>query len=354
MFKEAIEADRCANYISASQDEIAFADWQGNCPQDISIVTTQGFEERSVGFIEAFAASGLRADTVVIGKHSRHEDANAKYQGRFDKSASIIRRTDCHSVPVDKDGHWVATAMAKVRSPNVVLDITGIGTRGLFGALDAAVRARKSVTLAYTEASQYWPKKSDWEALKAELTDLSALPDIVNEKPWLFGYEHKVELIPGHDGYDSAGTERALIAFLPFKCARLAAVMSSEDYSAFLFIAGRPRLPENLWRYDALREINRGIVKDRPVIEMSTFGYRSALGQLGTHLMKADPILEKYDVHLALMGSKLQDVACWIFSSLLPSITVLTAVPSKYFPEAFSDGIGEKWIFPLTSPYEIT
>lgn len=353
MIEQSLESFRCAQYISSSVSEIPFAAWIKQLNSDVCVVVTQGFEERSVGFIEGLSDHGLMVNEVVIGRHSFHTDANAKYQARFEAAASRVSRNAWHTIDLDADGAWVEKALTFITAPIVILDITGIGTRGIFGALDVAARCGKQILIAYSEAKEYWPKRSDWAALKNELSDTATLPDVVDAKPWLFGYEHNVELIPGHEGYDSAGTERALIGFLPFKYARLAAVMSAEDYAAFLFIAGRPRLTENDWRYEALLDINRDIVKDRPVVGMSTFGYRAALQQLHDILTRQDSVLESYDVHIALMGSKLQDVACWALSCLIPSITVLTAVPLKYYHEGFSDGIGEKWVFPLSSPYAV-
>lgn len=351
--EQSVESFRCEQYVSSSVSEIPFAEWIKQFDGDVGVVVTQGFEERSVGFIEGLSDHRLIANEVVIGRHPFHTEANARYQTRFETAASRASRNAWHTVDLDADGTWVEEALAYITAPIVVLDITGIGTRGLFGALDAAARCEKRVLIAYTEAKEYWPKRSDWATLKNELSDTTTLPDVVDVKPWLFGYEHNVELIPGHEGYDSAGAERALIGFLPFKYARLAAVMSAEDYAAFLFVAGRPRLSENNWRYEALLDINRDIVKDRPVVEMSTFGYQAALRQLQNVLTGQDSLLERYDVHIALMGSKLQDVACWALSCLTPSLTVLTAVPLKYYHEAFSDGIGERWVFPLTSPYAV-
>lgn len=351
MIEQNIESIRCSEYIASSVSEIPFSEWIRQCGGNITVIVTQGFEERSVGFIEGLAEYGFTTDAVIIGRHSYHAEANAKFQERFEAAAIRVSRAPLRPIDLDASGDWISEALASTPTSDVVLDITGIGTRGLFGALDAAARCEKRVLIAYTEAREYWPKRADWTALKAELSDVSSLPDAVDVKPWLFGYEHNVELIPGHEGYDSAGTERALVGFLPFKYARLAAVMSAEEYAAFLFIAGRPRLPENAWRFEALLDINRDIVKDRRMVEMSTFGYRAALQKLHDLLLLEDSFLERYDVHLALMGSKLQDVACWALSCLIPSLTVLTAVPTRYYPEAFSDGIGQKWVFPLLSPY---
>lgn len=340
----------CERYIGASQDERLFSTWREGDVGSVSLIVTQGFEERSVGFIESCAATNMRASSVVVASHSQNKVANCKYQDRFEAAGALVSQTPLVRTSLDADGDWVADAIKISNSSKIVLDITGIGTRGLFGALDAAIRFDKEICLAYTEAAQYWPKQDDWLMLKNGLGASASLPDLVNDKPWLFSHEHKVGLIPKHEGYDSAGAERGLVGFLPFKYARLAAVLSAEEYSNFLFVAGRPRLAINNWRYDALLEINRGITKNWPITEMSTFGYRSALRQLTELLLGDEALLAKCDIHLALMGSKLQDVACWILSCLIPSITIITAVPAHYYYEAFSEGIGERWVFPLLSP----
>lgn len=350
MITQNIEALLCEMYIEQSSTEQPFDAWL--LTDDISIITTQGFEERSVGLIESYAKSGLKADNVIVALHTSDKKANFIYKDRFEIAIKKVT-SNSSEVNLDADGLWLKTALSKIKSSNVLLDITGIGTRGLFGTLDIASLSNKNIFITYTEAKEYWPKKEAWDKMKEDLTDSNTLPDVVDNQPWLFGYEHKVEFIPGHDGYDSAGTARALIGFLPYKYARLAAVMSADDYTHFEFIAGRPKLEENLWRSQALLEINRDLLKGKRVIEMSTFGYHSALERLSQLILTNEAMLDNYDVHIALMGSKLQDVACWVLSCLVPSLTVLTAVPSKYFPQGFSDGVGETWFFPLLPPNKV-
>lgn len=324
----------------------------GRKTEPLSLIAAQGFEQRSVGVIEALAKTRVIVQDVVIGEHPRQEDANRRYADRFDNAARAVCTKPSLKLPLDYDGAWVRQALEQCDGERVVLDITGIGTRGLFGSLDAAASTGRQITLAYSEAREYWPKRVDWEALNAELSAPIGLSELVDSKPWLFGYEHTVELVAGHEGYDSAGSARALVGFLPFKCARLAAVLSAEDYTEFLFIAGCPRLPENHWRLEALRRINEEIVKQWRVEEMSTFGYRNALKELADLLLVENSFLERYDVHIALMGSKLQDVACWVFSNIVRSVTVVVSVPSRYYPEAFSEGTGAQWAFDLTPlPY---
>jgi hypothetical protein len=169
------------------------------------------------------------------------------------------------------------------------------------------------------------------------------------EAPEEEGHPRYVELIRGHEGYDVAGTS-ALVAFLPFKAARLAAVMNHAEYSQYLFIAGRPRLAENRWRLEALREINRAVTKEWPTAEISTFDYRAAVRQLAGLLFSADSLSTRCDIHVAPMGSKLQTLACWVVSRITRALTMVTSVPTRYFPAAYSEGVGESWFFPFLRP----
>jgi hypothetical protein len=173
------------------------------------------------------------------------------------------------------------------------------------------------------------------------------LADRTDESEWLYsGRNFHVELIKNHEGYDVAGT-CALVAFLPFKRGRLAAVMSHAEYSEYLFIAGRPRLPKNIWRFNALKEINSLVTRDWPIEEMSTFVYRDALKKLATLLFSPDALSNRCDIHVAPLGSKLQTFACWTLSRITSAVTMVTGIPSRYFPNKYSEGIGSSWVFPF-------
>jgi hypothetical protein len=67
-------------------------------------------------------------------------------------------------------------------------------------------------------------------------------------------------------------------------------------------------------------------------------------------LFSTDALLKRYNVHMAILGSKLQTVGCWALSRVISSITVITSVPQKYYAEAFSEGVGRSWVFKLTKP----
>jgi len=347
-----IEKQRCDEYLSRATSEVPFDQFQITKGKKIGLIVTQGFEERSLGILENLAETNTEISSVIINRYSdlHHKEINTKFQSRFEQAAQKVAPKRWQLVENDSEGKWVSKAIDLIDADNVIIDITSISNRGLFGALDTATVSNRKILIAYSEPKEYWPKESGWKQLNRELSGHQTLADLIDAKPWISGYAHQVELIPGHEGYDSAGSGRALIGFLPFKCARLAAVLGEEDYAEFLFIAGRPRLAENHWRLAALKRINKDLIKEWPVKTMSTFGYLRTLKQLSALLLTDDSLLVRYDVHLAILGSKLQTVGCWILSSIIPSITMVISVPSRYYPEAFSDGIGAKWIFQLTSP----
>jgi hypothetical protein len=115
-------------------------------------------------------------------------------------------------------------------------------------------------------------------------------------------------------------------------------------------LAGRPRLNENKWRLDALKEINSHITHDADVQDISTFSYLNTIEELSKILFVDPFLLQDYNVHIAILGSKLQTIGSWVISSLVRSITVVTSIPSTYFPESFSEGKGESWVIKLELP----
>jgi hypothetical protein len=95
-------------------------------------------------------------------------------------------------------------------------------------------------------------------------------------------------------------------------------------------------------------------IKDWDVKEISTFSYRNTIEQIASLLFIKPALLEKYDVHLAITGSKLQTIACWVASCIVNSITVIASIPATYYPESFSDGIGVSWVFELFPPKNLS
>ncbi len=340
----------CLEFLSRSDDEQLLNTWRIKHPSPFSLIMAEGFEERSLGVLKSIASAGLKLENLIIGRYTADYDLNNKYRAALEDLASIVAPSKWEVMDNHNDGLWVNDALNNLNSETIIIDITSMSNRSLFGGLDKALISGKNIFIGYSEADIYWPRKADWQELESNLENADKLADIVETKPWLFSYEHSVELVLNHEGYDSGGSRRALIAFLPFKSARLGVILDQEDFSECLFIAGCPHLEDKRWRLDALKKINESIIKNWSVVEMKTFGYRKTFEEMTKILFAEDSLLDKYDIKLAILGSKLQTVACWALSNIIPSITVITSTPAKYYPEAFSEGIGESWIFELPKP----
>jgi hypothetical protein len=348
-----IELTECLRYADRAVDEQPFVNWEPG-DQPPALLIPEGFEERSLGILQSLAQRGIRIPRILIGRYMKDGDLNKKYRERFEARAEELAPHAWDVIENHDNGIWVQDALKRISEPAVALDITGLSSRGIFGALDALSCAHVDATIMYTEAAHYWPNRKDWEEIKMELSpdysNASELADRADESEWLYsGRNFHVGLIEGHEGYDVAGTT-ALVAFLPFNAGRLAAVMSHAEYSEYLFIAGKPRLPANTWRLDALKQINSVATREWQVIEMGTFGYRDALTQMATLLFSSGSLSHRCDIHLAPMGSKLQTIATWALSRITRAVTMVTGTPSRYFPERYSEGIGAAWVFPFIRP----
>lgn len=354
MIIENIEQKICAEYVSRATAEISIEKWINILNYPISLIVVEGFEERSLGIADKLADKKANVSSLVIGRYSDNLELNEKYRDRFEMLSKALSANRHQIIDCDSKGQWIVEALKFIDTEAVVIDITGLPNIGIFRALDAAVISGRKIFIGYSEPIIYWPKKENWESLNKKLDKYTTLVRLADEAQWLFGYEHRVELVECHEGYDSAGHGHALIGFLPFKSARLGAIIEREIYSELIFIAGRPRLDENKWRLDALKKINASLIKEWQSVEMSTFSYLAATAKLA-EILFSEPfhLLHKYDVHLAIIGSKIQTIACWIISSIVKSITVVASLPDTYYPQSFSEGIGVSWIIELTSPYDI-
>jgi hypothetical protein len=348
-----VELQMVGDYLLRSQNELEISFWLGSATEVPALCVPEGFEERSLGVLDRLAHAGIQVPQVVLGRYIDDHDVNLRYRPDFERLAQVVAPGKWSVIENRGDGRWVNDALAVISSERVIVDITGLSNKGLFGALDAMRKDARELYVGYSEAAEYSPTEQEWRRLEDHIAasggDVSTLAQMADRQEWLYVGEHRVEHVSGHEGYDVAGAT-ALLAFLPYKSARLASIMCRHDYTEYCFIAGEPRLARNAWRLEALRRINASIVKQWPVIIMSTFGYRLAIEQLGEALFSENGLLHRCDVHMAPMGSKMQTVASWVVSCIGQAATVLTAVPNRYYPNAFSRGIGNSWVFKFVRP----
>lgn len=351
---EGLEEQQLRTYHRRAESETPLCTWWLRYQPDATLFVAQGFEERGLGVLRCLSTSGISIPRVVLGRYKAGTDDNERFRNEFVELAYRVGKNVVELEGVE-DGSWVRKEIKATQTRITILDISALSNRALFPALDALHESLLPAALVYSEASSYWPSKENWQDFKHRLGLQSKTTFVGSEfdfEPMLYGGEHRVIVAPKHEGYDTPGAKLALLTFLPFKAARLGALMSWSGYARYILVEGRPRLKRNSWRLDVLREINEKLVLNKEVIELSTFGYLDCLGGLVDHLYNYG-ILEQYTLHLSPIGSKLQNVATWILSTMLPDLTVIISVPNTYYSEAFSRGVGRSWAFHLLRPDEI-
>jgi hypothetical protein len=344
------EGAKASRFLENAQDEAPLWDLLTGAEGSLLIIG-EGFEERSLGVIEGMAERGFRAKRVVVAQYPPDPDGlNELYRERFAVAARHVSREEPIDRPIPTLGEWLPELLHRPTYSSIFLDITALSNRLIFPTLDRLVEVGFPVLIAYTEAGEYWPTEKAWNSLQLSLGPEADIGDEVDRMPWLFGQDHEIAFVDGHEGFETAAGGRALIGFLPFKCARLAAITGEFGFSSSVFVAGRPRLIRNNWRLGAVKTINSRIAGRWRTVDMDTFAYKRAFRDLLGLLSDEDCSLLQHNVHIAILGSKLQNVACWALSRLLPEITLVSSAPRKYHRESFSDGIGVSWGFPLTDP----
>jgi len=352
--QRSLEEQMLDRYVEAAAVEREFDEWRrGWSGGELGVVVGEGFEERSVGLLRRLASSGVRVSFVGVARYRSTADLNRAYRAEFEALAAQLSGARARVLWNDNDGRWIDEAVKESPTGKMLLDISGLSTTSMFCALDYCRARGIELLIGYSEARSYRPTLEEWRAIldetEGDVDAESRLAERVDEAQWLYGGAHTVALVADHEGYDS-GAESALLAFLPFKPARLVALLGEQQYCEQVYVAGKPRLLENEWRLGALERMNARFTRNARVVAMDTFGYRSCVSGLRNLLCGTEGLLSRYDVQVAPFGSKLQNVGVWIVSTLIPALTVISAHPETFHPEAFSEGVGESWVFPLTMP----
>src|SRR5438552_1003504 len=129
---QSVEHQQCHAFLRRSVDERELQPVPATAGASAALLTTQGFEERSVGVLETFANSGIRLRNVIINCYPGEDGRNFKYRDRFETSAKKLAPHRWSVVSNDYEGTWVRSAMESSDADEIILDITGVSNLGLF------------------------------------------------------------------------------------------------------------------------------------------------------------------------------------------------------------------------------
>jgi len=223
-------------------------------------------------------------------------------------------------------------------APCVTFDISVAANRVILRVLRILLDSNVYLRFIYTEAAIYRPTKEEYEAEPQKWIDN------------LDGLERGVEVVgvsSDHVGQHLDSLPDCVMLFPSFNVDRSEAVLSFVDPALIIspgervvWLLGIPHLTENLWRLEAMRDINKLRGESVPQYEISTFKYKETLERL--HAI-CEERWRSHRFSLSPLGSKMQAVGAALASFMHPEIRVILAVPREYNASRYSHGAKEIW-----------
>ena len=116
----------CVAYVDRSTDEIPYEKWAA-CQRSLpSLITVEGFEERSLGLLRHFADMQTSLPSVVIARYANDEQLNTRYRNDFEQLAKKTSSGRWTAVKIDSEGKWLQDALDLAETDEVMIDITGM------------------------------------------------------------------------------------------------------------------------------------------------------------------------------------------------------------------------------------
>jgi len=302
-----------------------------------------GFEERCTELARQLAESQIRIQRSVILRLSSNIQADEEQRAELKRllspiSNEVLELNADADTYVDELSAALGAAGESESDPHVVFDISVGANRLVLRTMCALLRSAAKLDVWYTEARTYHPTRDEFERDRNQW--------MKNEE---FGTEIGVlSVTPSTDfsGEHLDSLPDSVVVFPSFRHERSAAAISHVDPALQLrpgdnvvWILGTPHLADDLWRREAMREINR-IASGACVREASTFDYKDTYRIL-SHVY--DERWETSNITVAPLGSKFQAIAISLFCIQHSDVRVLFATPKKYNTKQWSVGCRATW-----------
>ncbi len=324
--------------------------------ENATLFFAYGFEDRCFGLLDILNNQGINFKSIVIGKY---KDTMPENETNKQKLITLQEKYKVEKIKIFENNNsndWISKGLDLFQPNQIILDISSISSKSIIPILDLLSDTNFSVKIVYTEALKYRPDHNEYQNTKNFVfqSDPKKFSEEINKKKWLYNTHYKVEFIENHEPKISPAFNKLLISFLPWKSSRLESIFQEYEYQKKIFFAGIPHKNENRWRLEAVKEINELLIDPiSPIFNIDTFGYKTTVSELKNILFDSSRLLNNYNISIALLGSKLQSLACWYITNVIKSIGIIISSPFEYHVLDFSYEIGDSWIFDLVNPKTI-
>ena len=320
-------------------------------PSDDLFICALGFEDRCLTLPQLLGELGYRARRACY----------VKYRTNLDDNAINLPALECHlreiSSTVDlleadepefpnrlRSILDLVVSEAQEKPPRVTMDISVTANRVILRCIKVLFEYDVTVRIVYSEAEVYHPTKEEYAKEPEKWEDEE-----------LLGLERGVsDVTPSidHPGAALDPLPDAVVLFPSFNSERSKTVIGFVDPSLLtspgkkiVWLLGIPHTPEDHWRLEAVRGINR-IGDDAPQYQVSTFDYKETLRTLGQLYAEMS---QSHTITLSPLGSKMQALGAAIFCYMHPDVRVIFSMPKQYNAVQYTQGCKAIWKINLGS-----
>ncbi len=275
-----------------------------------------GFEDRALAVLKSLETVGGRFHHAVAVDYRPYNPRNRRSE--FEEKARAI----CDHISWESYNRFqpeqFAEALIRIRdlsrsSSEVVVDISAMSKMLVVTILHGLRALDCSLRIVYSQAVVYHPTRSEYEARsRAPL------------EPPIFLTTDVFRVVTTNELSSIAmqGAPIVMIAFPNFNYLELMALLNEVNPNQLVLIEGAISSAEDKWRFDAVRELNRGI---ETYLEPKRFQVNPM--DLASNLSLLDELYDEYcythKIALAPTGGKLQAVTSFVLKIMHPDLHIV-------------------------------
>ena len=310
-----------------------------NLAEPFSYVAAVGFEDRCFAFLKEALNHGAKPAKVIAIEYEPEELPNRKTE-----FLHLLEELDIH----EKNVTWIKyqrtspdqfdRAIESVKRicsqySNTLIDISSMSKLLILQLLQGLRFIQMNVRVVYTEAAIYYPTKQEYEQAKSRIR--RSIPEFLSSGIYDVVTTYSLSSV-AMQGYPTV-----LFGFPTFNQNLLLAAIEEAAPQELVIFEGIPHKSENLWRLNAIAELNNASYRyrSRPLIPVQTFDY----------IETVEKLMEVYSDYqythrfvIAPANSKLQSVGVFFFKQMHPDVHIIYPTPRGFF-KLHTDGVEAMW-----------
>jgi hypothetical protein len=298
-----------------------------------TLITCAGFEDRALEFLARCVRAGSKSFRLIGVKYLPEVPENRV--GQFEELSDLAGAEATLQTYIRQEPDNIDGLLSDIKhAARLWVDISGMSKLLIVQLISAGVRQDllDKMEVVYSEAEIYPPSKEAFAEKLAENKDYRGILNFISSG--VYG----ITIVPELSTVAMQGQPVRLLAFPSFNPTQFAAVTSEIQALALTIINGVPPRDANLWRREAIRQLN-GIdsIREKEEFDTSTLDYRDTL-KLLLELYAKYGASQK--IIVSPTGSKMQSVAIGLACGFLRDLQIVYPTPKSFpTPSNYTTGV---------------